>query len=73
MDELYTTTLTVDGMTCHRDEAAIQAALKTRPGIVDVKVSRIDGTATVTSTKIYKEEHLKDKVEALGFRVRTIE
>ena len=42
-----TTELTVNGMTCGHCEKAVQNALKSVPGVQDVRVNLQDGTATV--------------------------
>ncbi|SEJ89267.1 copper chaperone [Deinococcus reticulitermitis] len=41
------TELTVNGMTCGHCEKAVQNALKSVPGVQDVRVNLQDGTATV--------------------------
>ena len=42
-----TTTLTVTGMTCGHCEKAVQSALKSVPGVQDVRVDLKGGVATV--------------------------
>ena len=44
---MMTTELTVNGMTCGHCEKAVQNALKSVPGVQDVRVNLQDGTATV--------------------------
>lgn len=72
MSDVYTTILTVDGMTCHKDEAMIISALRRVPKVKDVHVCRATATVTVTSVRIPAEDALQAAIESLGFRLRDI-
>lgn len=63
--------LKVGGMTCGHCEAKIQKAVKTVPGVKDVRASMADETVTIIPEKGHPVdlEKVKEAIISLGYQV----
>ncbi len=71
MSETRTVTIEVRGMTCSHCEQAVTKALKSVPGVAEVRqVSHADGLASVAAGPEATVERIEAAVAKAGYRAR---
>jgi len=68
-DDLITTTIAIDGMTCGHCVGAVTQELSKLAGVSSVDVDLASGTATVRSSALLDQDEVTAAVDEAGFEV----
>lgn len=66
-------TMKIDGMMCGHCEATVRKALEAMPQVEKAEVSHVTGSAVLTLTAPVENDTLKQTVEALEYKVLSVE